>query len=66
MQSPPNHGLRALEFRLNSGAGWFCAPDSTPTLHLLAGLRKGQEPVLVQTFGPEAVGIAAVAKTPCN
>lgn len=26
----------------------------TPILHLLAGIRKGQEPVLIQTFGAEA------------
>jgi hypothetical protein len=27
---------------------------STPILHLFVGIRKGQEPVLVQTFGAEA------------
>ncbi|MBB2830547.1 UNVERIFIED_ORG: hypothetical protein GGD51_000648 [Rhizobium esperanzae] len=32
----------------------FFVVVSTPILHLFAGIRKCQEPMLVQTFGPEA------------
>lgn len=50
---------RRLEFSgLFRKAGRTMWPNlivvSTPILHLFAGIRKGQEPVLVQAFGSEA------------